>query len=212
MTRSPEFSRNGTRSRGSKALGWLVKLAAGALFLAGLVIFTEGIWIKGKAALAQLLLDHAFLASVERPVKPWPWADTAPFAKISAPRLAAGNIVLSGTSGEALAFGPGHLAGSARPGERGTTVFAAHRDTHFAWIGKLRPGDKVAVETPGGVRVDYVIRRAWVARFDASGIDADSDERLIALTTCWPLDARTPGPLRYIVEGVAVKTDGEQGI
>jgi sortase A len=51
------------------------------------------------------------------------------------PRLGVDEIVLSGGSGEAMAFGPSLIPGSGRLGERGTAVFAAHRDTHFAFLG-----------------------------------------------------------------------------
>jgi len=45
----------------------------------------------------------------EREVKPWSWADTWPVARIEVKRLHASAIVLAGSSGQALAFGPGHV-------------------------------------------------------------------------------------------------------
>ncbi len=174
------------------------------MFLAGAGFVADGLWIKGKALVAQVMLDRAFLASGESGQKPWAWADIKPLARISAPRLNASNIVLDNTSGEALAFGPGHIANTPMPGQRGTAVFSAHRDTHFRWLGELRPGDKVLVESTEGKTFAYKVRRAWVAPASRSGINADSDEHLIALTTCWPLDGSSHGDLRYIVEGVKV--------
>lgn len=177
---------------------------AGGVFLAGLVLFGQGAWIRAKAVLAQILLDRAFAMPAGESAKPWPWADVEAVARISAPRLGRSQIVLSDASGEAMAFGPGHLAGTPQPGERGTAVYAAHRDTHFSWLGDLRPGDRIAIETRTGSSAGYRIRRAWIAPYDASGIDADSDESLVALVTCWPLDGSSRGPLRYIVEGELV--------
>ena len=185
-----------------KRLFSLRNLVLASVFLAGAGLVVDGLWIKGKAAIAQIMLNQAFLSPAKAPQKPWPWADIRPIAKISAPRLKQSNVVLDATSGEALAFGPGHLPGTPMPGERGTTVFSAHRDTHFAWLGELKNGDRVTVEKRDGTKIHYKIRRAWIARFDAPGINADSDEHLIALTTCWPLDANARGPLRYVVEGV----------
>ncbi len=43
------------------------------------------------------------------PVKPWPWADTHPVARLIAPAQDADVLVLAGASGRTLAFGPGHL-------------------------------------------------------------------------------------------------------
>lgn len=179
-------------------------VALALIFLAGTGFVADGLWIKGKALVAQIMLDRAFLASGESGQKPWAWADIKPLARISAPRLKASNIVLDNTSGEALAFGPGHIANTPMPGQRGTAVISAHRDTHFRWLGELRPGDKVLVENTEGKMFAYKVRRAWVAPASQSGINADSDEHLIALTTCWPLDGTSRSDLRYIVEGVQV--------
>ena len=201
---------SGKPETGRKTRRWRLKprhAVIGGIFLAGLALFADGLWIKGKAVMAQIMLDHAFLASAETGnlQKPWAWADIKPFARISAPRIGAENVVLDNVSGEALAFGPGHLPDSAKPGEAGSAVFSAHRDTHFRWLGDLRKDDLVVVETADGTRRQYRIRRAWVARYDAPGIDRHAPEHLLVLTTCWPLDATLRSDWRYIVEGVETK-------
>ena len=150
------------------------------------------------------MLDRGFLSASVEDQKPWSWADISPIAKVSAPRLQQSNIVLNNTSGEALAFGPGHLANTPLPGERGTAVFSAHRDTHFRWIGELRKGDEILVKRKDGKTIAYEVRRAWIAKAGSSGINADSDQHLIALTTCWPLNGTQRSDWRYIVEGVEV--------
>ena len=38
-----------------------------------------------------------------------------------------------------------------------------------------------------------------VVRHDQSGIDPLAPGHHLVLSTCWPLDAVTPGPLRYLV-------------
>ena len=73
-----------------------------------------------------------------RAVKPWPWADTWPQARITVKRIGASAIALAGSSGQALAFGPGHVERTADAGERGVAVYAAHRDTHFRFLRMLR--------------------------------------------------------------------------
>jgi sortase A len=40
-------------------------------------------------------------------VKPWPWADTWPVARIAVPRLSVQAVVLAESSGQALAFAGG---------------------------------------------------------------------------------------------------------
>ena len=41
--------------------------------------------------------------------------------------------------------------------------------------------------------------RTSVVRWDASGIDPRSNGRRLVLATCWPLDGKFSGPLRYLV-------------
>lgn len=174
---------------------------AGLLLAAGLVLVGQGLYIHAKALLAQVLLDRAFSASLisGTPTKPWSWSDTWPVARITVPRLGASVIALSGASGQALAFGPGHLPSTPEPGEPGTSVYAAHRDTHFAFLRELVPGDLIEV-----VRADRSTRRfrvshTAVAAWNASGVDPAAPGRNLVLATCWPFEARTPGPLRYLV-------------
>ena len=189
------------RARTGAAVGGRL-LPAALLAAAGLALVGQGVWIHAKAGLAQQLLQRAFAQSVAdgAPVKPWPWADTWPVARIDVPRLNRSAVVLHGDSGEALAFGPGHVGGTPEPGRRGTAVYLAHRDTHFAFLGRLRPGDAVEVTRRDGRRFRYRVARARVAHRYASGVDAASPGERLVLATCWPLDGRTRGPLRYLVE------------
>jgi sortase A len=170
--------------------------------LAGLIGLGQGVWIPLKAGLAQVLLERAFARTVSGgvPVKPWAWADTHPVARVSVPRLRESAVVLSGASGEALAFGPGHLRGTAEAGRPGVAVFAAHRDTHFRFLGAVQPGDVVVVTGTDGTSVSFRAGPGRVARWNASGIHGRGGPPRLALVTCWPLDAQTSGPWRYIVE------------
>jgi sortase A len=169
--------------------------------VAGIVLLGEGLWIKAKAALAQILLERAFAQSIAtgRPVKPWRWADTWPVARIGVPRLGASSIVLAGVSGQALAFGPGHVDRTPEAGERGTAVYAAHRDTHFRFLGKLEPGDVIEVTRDDGLTFTYEMTGAEIVRWDWSNIDAGAGGYNLALATCWPIDGTFRGPLRYVV-------------
>jgi len=177
-------------------------LAPAAVVMAvGLMLCGQGLWIPAKAMLAQILLERAFDRSLAtgRPVKPWPWADTWPVARITFPRLRHSVIVLDGASGQALAFGPGHVAGTPDAGDRGTAVYAAHRDTHFALLGQVKPGDEIQVNRIDGRRVRFRMVTAQVVRWDTSGVDPHAPGHALALATCWPLNAKTHGPLRYLV-------------
>jgi len=183
---------------GRRALARLPFLLLAAL---GLWLIGQGAYIPAKAWLAQILLERAFAESLATgaPARPWPWADAAPIAKIRVPRLGVEEIVLSGGSGEAMAFGPTLLPGGGRLGERGTAVFAAHRDTHFRFLAELRPGDVIEIEEISGRRMRYIAGAGRVVRYDAFAVDRHAPHPSIALATCWPLGGTGRGPLRYVV-------------
>jgi sortase A len=174
---------------------------AGVLALSGQWLIGDALYIRAKAALAQVLLNRAFAAEIAAGavVKPWPWADTWPAARIEVPRLRARAIVLAGGSGQALAFGPGHLERTPDPGEPGTAVYAAHRDTHFAFLGQIQAGDEIVVTRRDQLTVRFRVTGTQVVRWNSSGIDPAAPGRHLALVTCWPLGSVLPGPLRFVV-------------
>ena len=139
--------------------------------------------------------------------RPWPWADTWPVARLEVPARGDSAIVLAGATGESLAWGPGHLAGSAPPGAPGNSVVAGHRDTHFAFLRELAAGDALRVERrDGGVVVYRVVGARVVHERDTRSL-AGSDDRRLTLITCWPFDALRPGgPLRYVVTAEAERS------
>lgn len=179
------------------------------LALVGTILFGDGAYIHAKAWLAQLLLERAFNRSVAtgQPVKPWPWADTWPVARIEVKRIGASAIVLEGTSGQALAFGPGHLHQTVDAGERGVAIYAAHRDTHFRFLRDVAIGDVIDVTRSDGKRFRYRVDSSAVVRFDASGLDAAAEGFELVLATCWPFDAVTSGPERYVLHATLIGAD-----
>ena len=181
-----------------------------ALALAGLVLFGQGAYIHAKAFVAQVLLERAFTESIAngRAVKPWSWADTWPVARIEVKRLHASAIVLAGSSGQALAFGPGHLELTPDAGERGVAVYSAHRDTHFNFLRDVAIGDEIAITRRDGNVFRYRADGASVVRFDASGIDPLIDGYELVLSTCWPFDAVMPGPERYLLHATMIGLSG----
>jgi sortase A len=177
------------------------------LALAGLILFGQGAYIHAKARLAQVLLERAFEKTIAtgRETKPWSWADTWPVARIEVKRLHASTIVLAGSSGQALAFGPGHVERTSDAGERGAAVYSAHRDTHFAFLKKVVVGDEIDVTRHDGRTFSYRVDTTSVVRFDASGIDPLADGHELVLSTCWPFDALTQGPERYLVHATMIR-------
>src|SRR6195256_539353 len=143
------------------------------LAFAGLVLLGQGSYIHAKALLAQILLERAFSETIANghEVKPWSWADTWPVARIEVKRLHASTIVLAGSSGQALAFGPGHVERTPDAGERGIAVYSAHRDTHFRFLKDVAIGDEIDVTRRDGSTFRYRVTATSVVRYDASGLD-----------------------------------------
>jgi len=171
------------------------------LAVIGLILFGQGAYIHAKALVAQVLLERAFekTITIGRETKPWSWADTWPVARIEVKRLHASAIALAGSSGQALAFGPGHVERTPEAGERGVAVYSAHRDTHFAFLKNIVVGDEIDVTRHDGRTFSYQVDATAVVRFDASGIDPLADGHELVLSTCWPFNALTQGPERYLV-------------
>jgi sortase A len=180
-----------------------------ALALVGIILFGDGAYIHAKAWLAQVLLERAFDQSVAtgEVVRPWSWADTWPVARIEVRRIGASAIVLEGASGQALAFGPGHIRQTADAGERGVAVYAAHRDTHFRFLRNVAIGDLIDVTRSDGKHFRFRADSSAVVRFDASGIDPAARAAELVLATCWPFDAVASGPERYILHATLIGTD-----
>lgn len=181
------------------------------MMVIGLMIMGWGLYIPAKAALAQVLLERAWAAATPSGAAPppWPWADTRPIARIRTGGGAHGAIVLAGAHGRSLAFGPGHVDGTALPGGIGHSVVAAHRDTHFAFLKDVIVGQEIIVERPGGgVRAHIIVYIEIIdVRSETIAIDHDAD--MLTLVTCYPFEDWDPGgPLRYVVHAVAVPGDG----
>ena len=162
----------------------------------------QGAYIPAKAWLAQELMQRAWLRAgrnVERPA-PWPWADTWPVARLTAKSREVDLIVLEGGSGRTLAFGPGHLSASALPGEKGNTVIAGHRDTHFRFLRDVEQGELLNIESTKGQRHVYKVIGADVVDSRKGSLVLDTDAAMLTLVTCYPFEApEAGGPLRYVV-------------
>lgn len=162
----------------------------------------EGAWIYAKARLAQWLLQRAWSRSLagEVAVKPWPWADTWPVARLIVPSQGIDQIVLEGAYGRTLAFGPGHAESSGGMGMPGTAILTGHRDTHFRFLQRLKEGDEILLTTQRQQQHRYRVSSITVVDSRTALIQQDRQENQLALVTCYPFDPISPGgPLRYVV-------------
>ena len=184
----------------------VLQIAAMTLVFWGVGQMARGAYIHSKASLAQVLIRRAWMKASKKggSPKPWPWADTTPVARLISPTHDIDLVVLAGSSGRTLAFGPGHVTGTALPGAHGNIALGGHRDTHFGFLRDVHVGEPLTLESPAGARTEYrVTSTAVVDRNDDRILRDRGDDRL-TLITCYPFDAiRSGGPLRYVVTAIA---------
>ena len=177
----------------------LTAVAVACVILGGLLLGQQA-WLAAKARLAEHLIDRAFAAHLRdgEPHRPWSWADTHPVGRLEVPRLAIERLVLAGASGSSLAFGPGHIDGTAALNRSGNSVVAGHRDSWFAFLRELRVGDEVVVTTRDGVRRFRVVDTGVHSMWDTDVAASTNDARL-TLVTCYPFDGLVGSTRRYVV-------------
>ena len=179
----------------------LLAALAMALAFAGIWQLAAGGWIHAKAALAQHLIAASWKSARASglPTRPWPGADHAPIARLTVPRRGIELFVLDQATPRALAFGPGHVSGTATPASPGNVVIVAHRDTHFAFLRDLVPGEAIELEAMRG-NARYRVRSTSVVHESQTEVLAPGEAARLTLITCFPFDAVRPGtPLRYVV-------------
>lgn len=180
----------------------LTTLIVCLLTITGLWQLGEGSWIYAKARLAQHLLQRAWSRTLAGApgVKPWPWADTWPVARLIVPSQNIDQIVLEGAYGRTLAFGPGHVESAQPIDSAGSIILTGHRDTHFRFVRRLKPNDVLELDTPAGARRRYRVAETRIADSRNESIGIDQRRAQLVLVTCYPFDAiQAGGPLRYVV-------------
>ena len=188
-------------------IGRVLLALAALLSLLGAWQLGRGLYIHAKAQLAQVLLERAWERTLAggRRVKPWSWADTWPVARLSVPEKSVDLFVLAGANGRAIAFGPGHMFGTALPGEEGNSVIGGHRDTHLAFLRGVKPGTEIDVQRMDGEWRRYRVEATDVLDKNETWVTKQDGWTRLTLVTCWPFDAlRAGGPLRYVVFADAI--------
>ncbi|MCS6159346.1 class GN sortase [Shewanella baltica] len=192
------------------------------LFLIGATLLGKGLYMQAKAHFAQYLIEQAWTKTLAdgQSHKPWSWADTYPVAKLSIYReQAAANsdieaelndslYVLAGASGRNLAFGPSLVLSSAPAGQKGNTVIAGHRDTHFAILNGMAVGRRLSLQTLKGNNIIYEVVATQVVHETETQFMAPSDDNRLTLITCYPFDALQGGAeLRFVVQAIPVEDE-----
>ena len=143
-------------------------------------------------------------------------------AVLRIPRLGDWNdrppVVVEGVTTAHLKKGPGHIPGTALPGEVGNVVLSGHRTTYgapFERFGELQPGDAVVLETRD-TWFTYTVTGTRIVRPTAVEVTypvpgergATPTERLLTMTTCHP---RFSARQRMVVSAELTATDAKSG-
>jgi LPXTG-site transpeptidase (sortase) family protein len=136
----------------------------------------------------------------ERPPANYPTGQ--PLGRIRIPSAKMDWVVFGGADDATLDKGPGHVPGTAMPGQDGgyeNCVITAHRDAHFRNLGWLRAGHIIELETPSsGVRRYRVVSREIVTPKTVSVLAPTKKPRL-TLITCYPFTYIGPAPKRLVI-------------
>ena len=142
------------------------------------------------------------------------------FAVLRIPRLGDWNdrppVVVEGVSTADLKKGPGHIPGTALPGQVGNVVLSGHRTTYgapFERFDELQPGDAVVLETRDSW-FTYTVTGTRIVRPTAIEVTypvpgqpgAIPTEQLLTMTTCHP---RFSARQRMVVSARLTATDAK---
>ncbi|MEM7027893.1 MAG: class GN sortase [Pseudomonadota bacterium] len=169
-----------------------------SLLVGGFWFVAQGSYIHIKAQLAQFLLETAWSKTSQGndPIKPWPWADTWPVARLAVPALDINHIVLAGANGATLAFGPGRLFNN----QSNAIILSGHRDTHFDFLDELKIGELIRYELPGQPIQSFKVFATQIINTEEINTIPSSIISGLILITCYPFDTlQIGGPLRYLV-------------
>lgn len=130
----------------------------------------------------------------------------APMAHLEIERVGVSGWVQEGVDGRTLRNAIGHSPSSARPGERGNIVLAAHRDTFFTGLREARTGDSILLRTSPGITHRYRIFEVFVVNpEDVWVMDPTPGREVLTLITCYPFRFVGAAPQRLIVRARPVE-------
>jgi len=115
-----------------------------------------------------------------------PLQPAMPLFRLLIPSINVENVVVEGSTEAALRLGPGHLEGTALPGEPGNVVLVGHRDYFFWRLGDLEVGDPVYVQARRGF-VLYRVSDRQVVKDTDTWVTAPTRPQTLTLITCYPL-------------------------
>jgi sortase A len=131
------------------------------------------------------------------------------FGMIQLPERDFAALIAEGVDDDTLSVAVGHLPGTGFPGEPGNVALAAHRDTFFRVLRKVKPGELIRISTPDGV---FAYRVEWAEALQPTRTDVVAEahgERALTLVTCYPFGYIGRAPLRYVVRARQLPSEAD---
>lgn len=177
---------------------WICLTAAAVCFLWGGLVWLDQYRYQAEAE--ESFEDRQVGATPEQPAR-----KAVPLAKLEIARLHVSGYVQDGFDNGTLRRAIGHSPRSAKPGERGNIVLAAHRDTFFAGLRNARVGDVVDLRSSSGALYRYRVTRILVVEpKDDWVMKSSANRNLLTLITCYPFHFIGSAPKRFVVQAQPV--------
>jgi sortase A len=183
-----------------------MKSFANILVILGLA--TLGYWgaVTLKGRFYQMREQKQFSVPPSRPnlqrtpppaPKPAPKSGTV-FAMLVIPRIGLSTVVVEGAGKQELELGPGHIPGTALPGEGGNVGVAGHRDTFFRLLRLVRTNDTIQLINHEQ-EFRYKVVSTRVVDPDNVSVLSPTGRETLTLVTCYPFQFVGSAPNRFIV-------------
>lgn len=167
-----------------------------------LCIMAHSAWLPTKAWLAHQLINHSWQQAIitKTQIKPWPWADTNPIAKMVIPRLKKELVLLQGVDPTSLAFSAGVMHQYSKLNRNSPFVVAGHRDTHFRFLQDIKMKDIISLADKNGINQLYQVENMEIVDSQSDDLSINDHDPSLVLITCYPFDTlQAGGSLRYVI-------------
>lgn len=183
---------------------WISLSAAAACF-----IWCGSVWMERRSYQAEAQKTFAELdkpSAAPRVQKAFhALAAPPPMAKLEIARLHVSGFVEDGLDSQTLSRAIGHSPRSAKLGEPGNVVLAAHRDTFFAGLKDVRTGDAIEVQAADGTVYRYKVTRILIVDPTEDWVlKSDPSRNMLTLITCYPFQFIGSAPNRMVVQAEPV--------
>ncbi|MDE3110023.1 MAG: class D sortase [Acidobacteriota bacterium] len=196
--------------------GGLIRLISSVMIVAGFAALGYVAYVIVSALYFQEMEAAKFITTINTaPLAPLPKSDRR--SRIAADGDVVGMVeidsvgihavVVEGDSGNILRRAVGHVHGTPMPGEAGNVTLAAHRDTFFRPLQKIKNGDRIDLRTTTGV-VQYRVRSTAIVPANDLGVLESDGRNELTLITCYPFYYVGRAPDRFVVKAGEIGRPG----